>query len=80
MGRFDALTQIEEPKKPMPQLKVTPPPPAKQSAKPASPPPEAKKTTKPQNRLPSMQSPSLGLSEKVEKHTTLILPSLAKKV
>ena len=74
MGRFDALSQLEETKKMTPQPVVTPPP------KPAAPPQEAKKTTKPQNRLPTTQSPRLELMEKVEKYTTHILPSLAKKV
>jgi hypothetical protein len=80
MGRYDALTQLEEPKKLTPQPVVTPPSIAKQALKPASPPQEAKKPTKPQNRLSTPQSPTTGLTEKVEKYTTHILPSLAKKV
>ena len=80
MGRLDALTQLEEPKKFTPQPVVPPPSMATQPPKPAAPPQEAKKPTKPQNRLPTTQSPRLELTEKVEKYTTHILPSLAKKV
>jgi hypothetical protein len=80
MGRFDALTQIEEPKKPTPQRIVTSPSTAKHPTKPAPPPQEAKKPTNPQNRLPTTQSPTLGLTEKPEKYTTHIFPSLVKKV
>ena len=80
MGRFDALTQLEEPKKFTPQPVVPPPSIATQPPKPAAPPQETKKPTKPQNRLPTTQSPTHGLTEKVEKYTTHILPSLAKKV
>jgi hypothetical protein len=80
MGRYDALTQIEEPKKPTAQPAVTPSSNAKHPIKPATPPQEAKKTTKPQNRLSTNQSSTPDMAEKVEKYTTHILPSLAKKV
>jgi hypothetical protein len=80
MGRYDALTQIEEPKKPKPTPLVTPPSNDQPSNTGSKPPHEAKKPTKPQNRLPTTQSPTLGLTEKPEKYTTHILPSLVKKV
>src|SRR5687768_13986560 len=80
MGRFDKLTQLEEPKKFTPQPVVPPPSTATQPPKPAAPPQEAKKPTKPQNRLPTTQSLTLGLTEKPEKYTTHVFPSLVKKV
>jgi hypothetical protein len=80
MGRYDALTQIEEPKKPTPQPVVTSPSNAKQPTKPATPPREAKKPTNLQNHLPAIQSPTIGLTEKPEKYTTHLLPSLVKKI
>src|SRR5687768_1867492 len=43
-------------------------------------PQEERKPTKPQNRLSTNQSPTLDKSEKVEKYTTHIFPSLTKKV
>ncbi len=80
MGRYDALTQIEEPKKPTAQPAVTPSSNAKQPTKPATLPQEAEKTTKPQNRLSTNQSSTPDVAEKVEKYTTHIFPSLVKKV
>jgi hypothetical protein len=80
MGRFDALTQLEEPKKTPPQPVVTPLPMSQQPAKAITQPPEAKKPTKPQNRLSTNQSPTRDGVEKVEKYTTHIFPSLAKKI
>ena len=75
MGRFDALTQIEEPKKPKPAPVTTPP-----SNTGNRPPPELKNPTKPQNRLSTSQPPTLDVAEKPEKYTTHLEPSLIKKV
>ncbi len=80
MGRIDKLTQIEEPKKLSPQPAATSPSKPQQAPIGKTQPHEAKKPTKPQNRLPTTQSPTLGLTEKPEKYTTHILPSLVKKV
>ena len=79
MGRFDALTQAEEPKKTTPQPVGTPP--TTQQPTTATPLPQVtKKPTKPQNRLSTKQSPPPEGAEKVEKYTTHIFPSLVKKV
>jgi hypothetical protein len=43
-------------------------------------PTETKNPTNPQNRLPTTQSSAHGLTEKPEKYTTHILPSLVKKM
>jgi hypothetical protein len=51
-----------------------------QPTKPAPLPQEEKKPTNPQTRLSTNQSPTLDKSEKVEKYTTHIFPSLIKKV
>ncbi len=80
MGRFDALTQIEELKKLNPQPAATSPSKPHQAPIEKTQPNESTKTTKPQNRLPTSQSPTLALTEKPEKYTTHILPSLVKKV
>jgi hypothetical protein len=80
MGRFDALTQIEEPKKPDPIPVTIPPPNAQQSNTGSKPPHEAKKPTKPLNRLYTNHSPTLDGAEKPEKYTTHLEPSLIKKV
>jgi hypothetical protein len=63
-----------------PQPVVTLPSNAPLSNKTEALPNEAKKSTKPQSRLPTTQSPRLGLTEKPEKYTTHLLPSLVKKV
>jgi hypothetical protein len=63
-----------------PQPVVTPPSNAQLSTKAETLPNEAKKPTKPQNRLPTTQSPTIELTEKPEKYTTHISPSLVKKV
>ena len=80
MGRFDALTQIEEPKKPDPTPVATPPSNAQPSITGSKPQQEAKKPTKPQNRLYTNHSPTLDGAEKPEKYTTHLEPSLIKKV
>jgi hypothetical protein len=80
MGRYDALTQTEEPKKTTPQPVATPPSTTQQSTKATPLLQEAKKPTKPQNRLSTNLSPTPELAEKVEKYTTHIFPSLIKKV
>ena len=80
MGRFDALTQAEEPKKTTPQPVVTPPAMAQQPVKATPLPQVAKKPTKLQNRLSTNQSPTPERTEKVEKYTTHIFPSLVKKM
>ena len=58
----------------------TPPSNAQESSKAESLPNEKEKPTNPQNRLSTTQSPTLGSTEKVEKYTTHVLPSLTKKV
>ena len=63
-----------------PQSVVMPPSNAHLSTKAEALPTEAKKSTKPQSRLPTTQSPTHELTEKPEKYTTHILPSLVKKV
>jgi hypothetical protein len=83
MGRFDALTQVEEPKKlittPLPA--VTPPVNIQQSSEVVKRQSnETKKTTKPQNRLSTKQSPTLDAPEKPEKYTTHLEPSLIRKI
>ena len=80
MGRFDALTQIEEPKKPTSAPVTTPPSNAQPSNTGNKPPQELKKPTKPQNRLSTSQPPTLDIAEKPEKYTTHLEPSLIKKV
>jgi hypothetical protein len=80
MGRYDELTKLEEPKKTTPQPVVTPPSTTHQPTKTTPLPQGAKKPTKPQNRLSTNQSPTLDNSEKVEKYTTHLEPSLIKKV
>jgi hypothetical protein len=80
MGRFDALTQLEEPKKPTPQPVAAPPLNDQQPTAEKKQPIEAKKPTKPQNRLSTNQSSTLEESEKPEKYTTHLEPSLIKKV
>src|SRR5918992_3102928 len=62
------------------QSMVTPQTTTQQPTKVTPLPQAAKKPTKPQNRLSTNQSPTLGLTEKPEKYTTHILPSLVKKV
>ena len=62
------------------QSMVTPPTTMQQPTKVTPLTQAAKKPTKPQNRLSTNQSPTLGLTEKPEKYTTHILPSLVKKV
>ena len=64
----------------VPKQVDTPPSNTQLSTKSDSLPIETKKTTKPQNHLPTSQSPTLGLTEKPEKYTTHLLPSLVKKI
>ncbi len=82
MGRFDALTQIDE--KPItqtPSLVVVPPANNQSQQKPTTPRPKNKiMSTKPQNRLPTNPSPTLNHFEKLEKYTTHLEPSMVKKI
>jgi hypothetical protein len=81
MGRFDALTQTEEPtKKPAPLQVVSPPVKSGQSNVVKVQSSEPKKSTKPQDHLPTIHSPVLGPIEKPEKYTTHLEPSLIKKL
>lgn len=81
MGRFDALTQIEEPQKPTPPSPVVPLPAKTQQPKEAKDQvDEPKMSTKLQTRFPTNQSPTLDPLEKPEKYTTHLEPSLVKKL
>jgi hypothetical protein len=75
MGRFDALTQLEEPKK-----ASTLPVNSGQSNAVKVQSSEPKKSTKPQVHSPTNQSPALDPIEKPEKYTTHLEPSLIKKL
>jgi hypothetical protein len=95
MGRYDKLTQLEEPKTPTPSV-VSPPSKVTQPANVVSQthevkknsklatavtqPHDSEKSTNPQNRLSTIQSPTRSGAEKVEKYTTHLEPSLVKKV
>jgi hypothetical protein len=80
MGRYDALTQLEEkPEKKTPPVVVSSP----TSKHPQAQPPKsdgAKKPANPQDRKPANLSTSLGSLEKPEKYTTRLEPSLVKKI
>jgi hypothetical protein len=81
MGRFDALTQIEEsPIKPAPSPVVTPPVNSGQSNAVKIQSGKPKKSTKLQTHLPTILSPTLDPIEKPEKYTTHLEPSLIKKL
>jgi hypothetical protein len=80
MGRWDALTKLEQPKKPIKQPVVSPPSKAQLPVKAVTQPHEEKKPTKPQNHLSTIQFSTLDTSEKVEKYTTHLEPSLIKKI
>ena len=82
MGRFDALTQIEESKNPpTPSSVATPPATTQQPEEIKKQLNEPKKSTKPQTSLPTNQSPTLiDPLEKPEKYTTHLEPSLVKKL
>jgi hypothetical protein len=81
MGRFDALTQLEEPKKssrPSPVVAI--PVNTQQSTVVKDQSSEPKKPTKPQTRLPTKEPATLDSLEKPEKYTTHLEPSLVKKL
>jgi hypothetical protein len=81
MGRFDALTQLEKPKKvSTPPPVVTSPVNSGQSNAVKVQSSEPKKSTKPQTHLPTNQSPAFDPIEKPEKYTTHLEPSLIKKL
>jgi hypothetical protein len=81
MGRFDALTQLEEEPNKTPPLSVSSPTTKKHPAKAAgNKVDEPKMSTNPLARLPTNQSPTHFVSEKPEKYTTHLEPSLIKKV
>ena len=81
MGRFDALTHIEEtPKKPTP-LPVTQFPTLKKSpAPPIKPKVEEKKPENLKSRKPEILPLIDGLLDKPEKYSTLLEPRLVKKI
>jgi hypothetical protein len=77
MGRFDALTQIEEPAKPpaAPASAMQP------ETKPATPRPAKPKNPEFMNSgKPEKASPPRSLTEKPEKYSTLMKPELTKKI
>jgi hypothetical protein len=74
MGRFDILTNLEEPK-----TKVPEPTPPKPSQKPRNG-GDFKMPTNPQNHKTTSDSPTTSLVEKPEKYTTHLEPSLIKKL
>src|SRR6266516_1611047 len=85
MGRFDALTNIEEKQeKESPKQAVSPTTPSqieqpeKEQKKPAN--PQAGKTANPLTRKPASGLTELDTLEKPEKYTTRLIPSLVKKV
>ncbi len=81
MGRFDALTKLEEPKKTSAPSPVFSPPTYNQQTKTVNDQTnEAKKPAKPQTRLPSNKSSALDSLEKPEKYTTRLEPSLVRKI
>jgi hypothetical protein len=82
MGRFDALTQIEEqPKKPDPSPVISSPAVNKLQSQPIKKQVEAeKKPANPKARKPAKPSPTLDGLEKPEKYTTRLLPSWVKKI
>jgi hypothetical protein len=80
MGRYDALTQLEEkPEKKTPPHVVS----SSASKQPQTQPPKSdgvKKSANPQDRKPANLSTSLDSLEKPEKYTTRLEPSLVKKI
>jgi hypothetical protein len=82
MGRFDALTQIEEkPQRPAPSPVTSSPAVNTLQGQPIKKQVEAeKKPAYPQARKPAKPSPTLDGLEKPEKYTTRLLPSWVKKI
>jgi hypothetical protein len=81
MGRFDALTQLEEPKNPTPSLVAPSPAPKKPSAPAKKENGEKEKmSTNPQTGKPTTLPTPLRLDEKPEKYTTHLKPSLVKRL
>jgi hypothetical protein len=82
MGRFDALTQIEEkPQRPAPSPATSSPAVNNLQGQPIKKQVEAeKKPAYPQARKPAKPSPTLDGLEKPEKYTTRLLPSWVKKI
>ncbi len=80
MGRYDALTQLEEkPEKKTPPHVISPP----ASKQPQTQLPKndgIKKPANPQDRKPAKLSTSFNSLEKPEKYTTRLEPSLVKKI
>jgi hypothetical protein len=72
MGRFDALTQVEEPKKPDQPTAVSPTPPEQIS--------QPSKNLSVIEKKPAKRSPTPDGVEKPEKYTTRLEPSLVKKL
>ena len=78
MGRFDALTELDERQ---PETVATPPPPwpeAPLAGKNHG--ADGKKPANPQAGKPANLSPTLPAVEKPEKYTTRLEPSLVKKI
>ncbi len=81
MGRFDALTQIEEkPQKPTPSPAAFSPTPQKKIVPTIKTDKEEKKPEILKSRKPENNSPSDGLTDKPEKYSTLLEASLIKKI
>ena len=80
MGRYDALTQLEE----KPEKKTPPPVVSSPASKqPQTQPPKSdgvKKPANPQDRKPANLSTSFDSLEKPEKYTTRLEPSLVKRI
>jgi hypothetical protein len=81
MGRFDALTQLEEPKNPTASPAAASPTPKKPHAPTTKAGGEKEKmSTNPQTGKPTPPSPPPLLVEKPEKYTTHLEPSLVKQL
>ena len=80
MGRFDALTQVEEPKKSDQPTAVSPTLPKQLSQPSKNLNVAEKKPAKPQARKTARQSPTPDGVEKPEKYTTRLEPTLVKKL
>jgi hypothetical protein len=81
MGRFDALTRLEEtPQQPTPSLVAPSPTPKKPSAPKQEEGGKETMSTNPQTGKLTPHSPPVGLVEKPEKYTTHLEPSLVKQL
>jgi hypothetical protein len=82
MGRFDALSNLEETqvKKTPPPVVVSPAPKQPQSLPPIKQAAIVKKPTNPQVHKTTKKSPFVDSIEKIEKYTTHLEPSIVKKI